>query len=123
MVRNSSNYKLPPSIWIGTKNIEGILLRPQRERKHIDIAIEAFREMHKLRLLEVHNVWTPRVPEYLPSQLRWLIWEEFPSESLPPRFEADNLVGLQLYRSSIERPWKGGKIHFIFTSEITLYHM
>ncbi|KAM7461548.1 hypothetical protein LguiA_029669 [Lonicera macranthoides] len=94
----------------GTKNIEGILLHPQRERKHIDIAIEAFREMHKLRLLEVHNVWTPRVPDYLPSQLRWLIWEKFPSKSLPPRFEADNLVGLQLYCSSIERPWSGEKM-------------
>ncbi|KAM7460207.1 hypothetical protein LguiB_036401 [Lonicera macranthoides] len=66
--------------------------------------------MHKLRLLEVHNVRTPRVPEYLPSELRWLIWEEFPSESLPPRFEAENLVGLQLYQSSIERPWRGEKM-------------
>ncbi|KAM7465505.1 hypothetical protein LguiB_013067 [Lonicera macranthoides] len=94
----------------GTKNIEGILVHPQRERKHIDIAIEAFREMQKLRLLEVHNVWTPRVPEYLPSELRWLIWEEYPSKSLPPRFGADNLVGIQLYRSSIERPWRGGKM-------------
>ncbi|KAM7465512.1 hypothetical protein LguiB_013074 [Lonicera macranthoides] len=94
----------------GTKNIEGILLHPQGERKRIDIAIEAFREMHKLRLLEVHNIRTPRVPEYLPSELRWLIWEEFPSESLPPRFEAENLVGLQLYQSSIERPWRGEKL-------------
>ncbi|KAM7460222.1 hypothetical protein LguiB_036416 [Lonicera macranthoides] len=93
----------------GTKNIEGILLHPQRERKHIDIAIEAFREMHKLRLLEVHNFWTPKVPEYLPSELRWLIWDKFPLESLPPRFEAENLVGLQLYCSSIEWPWRGGK--------------
>ncbi|KAM7460212.1 hypothetical protein LguiB_036406 [Lonicera macranthoides] len=100
----------------GTKNIEGILLHPQRERKHIDIAIEAFREMHKLRLLEVHNVWTPRVPDYLPSQLRWLIWEKFPSKSLPPRFEADNLVGLQLYCSSIERPWSGEKDRWILNS-------
>ncbi|KAM7460214.1 hypothetical protein LguiB_036408 [Lonicera macranthoides] len=97
---------------MGTKNIEGILLHPQRERKRIDITTEAFREMHKLRLLELRNVWTPRVPEYLPSALRWLIWEEFPSNSLPPRFEADNLVGLQLYRSSIERPWRGEKVKF-----------
>ncbi|KAM7465508.1 hypothetical protein LguiB_013070 [Lonicera macranthoides] len=83
------------------KNIEGILLDSRGERKHIDIAIDAFREMHKLRLLQVHNLWTPRVPEYLPSELRWLIWDKFPSESLPPRFEPDNLVGLQLYCSSI----------------------
>ncbi|KAM7461554.1 hypothetical protein LguiA_029675 [Lonicera macranthoides] len=103
----------PRRLWltddIGSKNIEAILLHPQREQKHIEIAIEAFREMRKLRLLEVHNVWTPRVPEYLSSQLRWLIWEKFPSESLPPRFEADNLVGLQLNYSSIERPWRGEK--------------
>ncbi|KAM7461553.1 hypothetical protein LguiA_029674 [Lonicera macranthoides] len=65
--------------------------------------------MHKLRLLEVHNVWTPQVPEYLPSELRWLTWDKFPVESLPPRFEADNLVGLELYCSSIERPWRGKK--------------
>ncbi|KAM7460205.1 hypothetical protein LguiB_036399 [Lonicera macranthoides] len=93
----------------GTKNIEGILMHPQCELKHTDIAIEAFKDMQKLRLLEVHNVCTPRVPEYLPSQLRWLIWEEFPSKSLPPRFEANNLVGLQLHCSSIERPWRGEK--------------
>ncbi|KAM7465518.1 hypothetical protein LguiB_013080 [Lonicera macranthoides] len=104
--------KLPHTISSGSKNIEAILLHPQREQKHIEIAIEAFREMRKLRLLEVHNVWTPRVPEYLSSQLRWLIWEKFPSESLPPRFEADNLVGLQLYYSSIERPWRGEKVNF-----------
>ncbi|KAM7460204.1 hypothetical protein LguiB_036398 [Lonicera macranthoides] len=85
-----------------TKNIEGILLDSRGERKHIDIAIDAFREMHKLRLLQVQNLWTPRVPEYLPSELRWLIWDKFPSESLPPSFELDNLVGLQLYCSSIE---------------------
>ncbi|KAM7465514.1 hypothetical protein LguiB_013076 [Lonicera macranthoides] len=95
----------------GTKNIEGILMHPQCELKHTDIAIEAFKDMQKLRLLEVHNVCTPRVPEYLPSQLRWLIWEEFPSKSLPPRFEANNLVGLQLHCSSIERPWRGEKMH------------
>ncbi|KAM7461557.1 hypothetical protein LguiA_029678 [Lonicera macranthoides] len=94
----------------GKKNIEGILLHHQRERKLIDIATEAFRAMHKLRLLVVRNVWNPRVPEYLPSELQWLIWEEFPSESLPPRFEAENLVGLQLYQSGIERPWRGGKM-------------
>ncbi|KAM7461539.1 hypothetical protein LguiA_029660 [Lonicera macranthoides] len=104
----------PRSLWLtddvvrvlksstGTKNIEGISLCPQGERKLVDIATEAFRAMHKLRLLEVHNVWTPQVPEYLPSELRWLIWEEFPSKSLPLRFEGENLVGLQLYKSSIE---------------------
>ncbi|KAM7465503.1 hypothetical protein LguiB_013065 [Lonicera macranthoides] len=111
-------YDVQPSD--GTKNIEGILLHPQRERKLIDIPTEAFKEMHKLRLLELRNVWTPRVPEYLPSALRWLIWEEFPSKSLPPRFEADNLVGLQMYRSSIECPWRGEKVKFKDTIISTL---
>ncbi|KAM7515356.1 hypothetical protein LguiA_004939 [Lonicera macranthoides] len=90
----------------GAENIEGILLHPQTpEVKCIDMATEVFRMMRKLRLLVVRNVLAHRAPKYLPSSLQWLIWKKFPSESLPPMFEAYNIVGLELPYSNIKQLW------------------
>ena len=71
----------------------------------MDIPTKLLRKMPKLRLLVVRDVRARQAPKYLPGELRWLIWDEFPSESLPPMFEAYNLVGLELHRSSIKRLW------------------
>ncbi|KAM7519346.1 hypothetical protein LguiB_018308 [Lonicera macranthoides] len=90
----------------GAENIEGILLHPQTcEVKCIDMATEVFRKMPKVRLLVVRNVRAHRAPKYLPSSLKWLIWDKFPSESLPRMFEAYNIVGLELPGSNIKRLW------------------
>ncbi|KAM7519349.1 hypothetical protein LguiB_018311 [Lonicera macranthoides] len=95
----------------GAENIEGILLHPQTpEVKCIDMATEVFRMMRKLRLLVVRNVRAHRAPKYLPSSLRWLIWDKFPSESLPPMFEAYNIVGLELRDSNIKQLWTRNKM-------------
>ncbi|KAM7473444.1 hypothetical protein LguiB_020687 [Lonicera macranthoides] len=52
--------------------------------------------MAKLRLLEIHYTSIPKGPDYLPNELRWIDWDEYPSNYLPTTFEADILVGLQL---------------------------
>ncbi|KAM7523138.1 hypothetical protein LguiA_013040 [Lonicera macranthoides] len=92
----------------GTENIEGIRLHFP-ERKYINIGAGAFRKMDKLRLVEIRNACVPRGPEYLSDQLRWLDWDEFPSKSMPPRFQPENLVGLRLHFSSIILLWNGKK--------------
>ncbi|KAM7469799.1 hypothetical protein LguiA_007982 [Lonicera macranthoides] len=68
----------------------------RHEAKCIDIVVKEIRS---------------KLPHTISSvdEVGWLIWEDFPSESLPPWFEADNLVGLHFYHSSIERPWRGEK--------------
>ncbi|KAM7486875.1 hypothetical protein LguiA_002884 [Lonicera macranthoides] len=94
----------------GIKNIEGIVLRPHK-RKYIDMAAESLRKMRKLRILEIGHECSVRGSDYLPSKLKWLIWDKFPSKALPPMFEAVNLIGLELSCSSIEQPWKDKKVN------------
>ncbi|KAM7469097.1 hypothetical protein LguiA_007280 [Lonicera macranthoides] len=98
----------------GTKNIEGILLDPKlmlwdiRKREYtIEMGTKAFRKMAKLRLLEIHYTHIPKGPDYLPNELRWIDWDEYPSNYLPTTFEADNLVGLRLHRSGLRQLWEG----------------
>ncbi|KAM7469069.1 hypothetical protein LguiA_007252 [Lonicera macranthoides] len=97
----------------GTKNIEGILLDPKlklwdpREREYtIEMGTKAFRKMAKLRLLEIHYTRIPKGPDYLPNELRWIDWDEYPSNYLPTTFEADNLVGLRLCWSRLRQLWE-----------------
>ncbi|KAM7469110.1 hypothetical protein LguiA_007293 [Lonicera macranthoides] len=94
---------------MGTENIEGILLNPQKQEYIIEMGTEAFRKMAKLRYLEIHNTRIPEGPDYLPDELRWIDWDEFPSNYLPTTFEANFLVRLRLCYSRLEQLWEGGK--------------
>ncbi|KAM7477573.1 hypothetical protein LguiA_025786 [Lonicera macranthoides] len=98
----------------GTKNIEGILLDPQRmlwdlrkQEYTIEMGTKAFRKMAKLRLLEIHCTRIPKGPDYLPNELRWIDWDKYPSNYLPTTFEADNLVRLRLRWSRLRQLWEG----------------
>ncbi|KAM7469101.1 hypothetical protein LguiA_007284 [Lonicera macranthoides] len=91
----------------GTENIEGIMLHPHEQEYTIEMGTKAFRKMTKLRLLEIHNACIPKGPDYLPDELRWIDWDEYPSNSLPAMFEANVLVGLRLRCSRLKQLWDG----------------
>ncbi|KAM7473452.1 hypothetical protein LguiB_020695 [Lonicera macranthoides] len=93
----------------GTKNIEGILFDPCEREYTIEIGTKAFRKMAKLRLLEIHYTRIPKGPDYLPNELRWIDWVEYPSNYLPSTFEANILVGLRLRWSRLRQLWDGRK--------------
>lgn len=50
--------------------------------------------------------------EYLPSNLRWFVWNHFPWYSLPKNFEPQRLVHLDLRWSSLCYLWTEAKVPF-----------
>ncbi|GAY65118.1 hypothetical protein CUMW_238790 [Citrus unshiu] len=47
--------------------------------------------------------------EYLPEELRYLHWHEYPLKTLPSNFEPENLIELNLCYSKVEQIWEGEK--------------
>nr|XP_011458231.1 PREDICTED: TMV resistance protein N-like isoform X2 [Fragaria vesca subsp. vesca] len=90
----------------GTLAIEGILLHLDR-LEEADWNLEAFSKMCKLRLLCVDNLRLLLGPKYLPNALRILYWSSYPSKSLPPGFQPDELTELSLVHSDIDHLWDG----------------
>ena len=45
---------------------------------------------------------------HLPNALRFLRWHGYPFSSLPKTFQANNLVGLQMFNNDIVQLWKEG---------------
>ncbi|KAL6132233.1 hypothetical protein ACLB2K_070604 [Fragaria x ananassa] len=92
----------------GTEAIEGILLR-LAELEEADWNLEAFSKMRKLKLLYIHNLRLSLGPKYLPNALIFLHWCWYPSKSLPPAFQPDDLTELSLVHSNIDHLWNGIK--------------
>nr|XP_011470666.1 PREDICTED: TMV resistance protein N-like [Fragaria vesca subsp. vesca] len=92
----------------GTEAIEGILLcLADLEEAYWNL--EAFSKMRKLRLLYIHNLRLSLGPKYLPNALIILNWSRYPSKSLPPAFQPDELTELSLVHSNIDHLWNGIK--------------
>ncbi|RXH90733.1 hypothetical protein DVH24_035497 [Malus domestica] len=68
---------------------------------------EAFTEMHKLELLLLNNVKLSGSYEDFPKHLIWLSWRGFSLKSIPTIFCLENLVALDLRKSSLQHIWKG----------------
>ncbi|CAL8173621.1 unnamed protein product [Prunus armeniaca] len=93
----------------GTGAIEGIVLRlPQSELVDWN-CIEAFNEMHRLRLLDFYNVMFSSGPKFLPNSLRIIHWSSYPSKSLPSCFKPHLLSKLEMWNSKLVRLWDGAK--------------
>ncbi|KAL6132253.1 hypothetical protein ACLB2K_070624 [Fragaria x ananassa] len=92
----------------GTEAIEGILLH-LAELEEADWNLEAFSKMRKLKLLYIHNLKLSLGPKYLPNDLIFLNWSWYPSKSLPPAFQPDDLTELSLVHSNIDHLWNGIK--------------
>ena len=72
--------------------------------------LEAFSKMPNLKLLIIHDVHLLHGPKNLPNGLRYLDWSRYPGKSLPSSFQSNELVGLHLLDSKIERLWKDKKV-------------
>ncbi|KAJ4827692.1 hypothetical protein Tsubulata_035286 [Turnera subulata] len=51
--------------------------------------------------------------KYLPSSLRLLYWDLYPSPTLPVNFSPDNLVCLQMRYSSLKQLWDGVNVRLV----------
>nr|XP_011470169.1 PREDICTED: TMV resistance protein N-like [Fragaria vesca subsp. vesca] len=92
----------------GTEAIEGIMLHLGK-LEEADWNLEAFSKMRKLKLLYIHNLRLSLGPKYLPNALIFLNWSWYPSKSLPPAFQPDDLTELSLVHSNIDHLWNGIK--------------
>ncbi|KAK8633487.1 hypothetical protein V6N13_014332 [Hibiscus sabdariffa] len=91
-----------------TEVIEAMIIDNKREsNKRLNLSVDAFSKMKKLRLLKVLCLSNCDGLKYLSNELRLLDWERFPLRSLPSGFQPDNLVALLLQYSCIEQLWKG----------------
>ncbi|WMV26225.1 hypothetical protein MTR67_019610 [Solanum verrucosum] len=95
----------------GTKAVEAIWV-PNFNKPRF--SKEAMTIMQRLRILCIHdsNCLDGSV-EYLPNNLRWFVWNNYPCESLPENFEPQKLVHLDLSLSSLHHLWTGKK-HLLF---------
>ncbi|PRQ60510.1 putative winged helix-turn-helix DNA-binding domain, toll-like receptor [Rosa chinensis] len=92
----------------GTETIEGIFLN-LAELEEADWNLEAFSKMCKLKLLYIHNLRLSVGPKFLSNDFRFLSWSWYPSKSLPPCFQPDELTELSLVHSNIDHLWNGKK--------------
>jgi Leucine-rich repeat (LRR) protein len=80
----------------------------------VTICDGAFKRLHDLRFLHVYKsrddgnnrVHIPEKVEF-PPRLRLLHWAAYPSKSLPPTFNLECLVELNMRESLVEKLWEG----------------
>nr|XP_048320578.1 disease resistance-like protein DSC1 [Ziziphus jujuba var. spinosa] len=113
----------------GTAAVEVISLDMFEIEKNVIVHPGAFSNMRNLRLLRVYyghyytdrNEWIrkfklsiPRaLHSYLSTKLRFLQWDSYPSKSLPSQFNPENLVGLLLRGSHVEKLWNTRKVVYL----------
>nr|XP_012466197.1 unnamed protein product [Gossypium raimondii] len=93
-----------------TEMIEGIIIDNKREsNKMLNLSVNTFLKMKKLRLLKVLCLSNCDDLKYLSNELRLLDWTGYPLRYLPSSFQPDNLVALLLPYSHIQQLWKGNR--------------
>ena len=55
--------------------------------------------------------------EYLPEEMRYLHWHQYPLKTLPFDFEPENLIELNLPYSKVEQIWEGKKVSCTFIAK------
>ncbi|VVA31965.1 PREDICTED: TMV resistance N [Prunus dulcis] len=91
-----------------TNKIQGIALRMGRLEK-ADWNCEAFSRMYNLKYLEFYNVIISSSPRRLPNSLRIIKWSGYPSRFLPPGFQPNFLISLEMRDNKLVRLWDGRK--------------
>ncbi|XAR48723.1 hypothetical protein NMG60_11031631 [Bertholletia excelsa] len=107
----------------GTKATESIAVEVEK-REILQLGVEVFSGMTRLRLLKIgnlllksFNIFQPtawqlgnvqfaKEFEYLPSTLRYLDFDNYPSKQLPSMFQPMHLVELNMRKSNLERLWE-----------------
>ncbi|XP_058003954.1 disease resistance protein RPV1-like [Hevea brasiliensis] len=80
--------------------------------KNMELCPSAFEKFYKLRLLKFYNpcfkeikLHLPKGLEFLPNELRFLYWDQYPLKSLPSKFCPENLVELHMQSSQLKQLW------------------
>ncbi|PWA65204.1 toll/interleukin-1 receptor (TIR) domain-containing protein [Artemisia annua] len=102
----------------GTQATKCLRLGSHGEELNYGILINGLANMKELRFLQVYGGWVSKEEVskwnfdedslHLPNALRFLRWEGYHFSSLPKTFQANNLVGLQMFNNDIVQLWKDG---------------
>nr|XP_043629409.1 disease resistance protein Roq1-like isoform X2 [Erigeron canadensis] len=90
------------------------------------VSANVFKSMKNLRVLHCYGNFTCRKPSFLPNELRWFCWREYPFSSVPIA-HMSKLVGLEMEEAKIKHLWKVKKVFSIWkpisylASGISLY--
>nr|XP_043634338.1 disease resistance protein Roq1-like isoform X2 [Erigeron canadensis] len=95
------------------KAVEAIVVQDKQNDddpfEEANFSTDIFVTMKNLRLLDVKGKFTFCEPTFLPDELRWICWNEYPFSSLPIG-NLRKLVGIEVAKGSIKQFWKGQKI-------------
>ncbi|KAI9127069.1 hypothetical protein K1719_001628 [Acacia pycnantha] len=113
----------------GIEDIRCLSLDLSKIRRRIAWSARNFRKMHNLIFLKVHKSDKRKRSkltiydnlDYLPEELRFLSWEEYPFRQVPLNFCYENLIELVMPNSNIRQLWNGNQ-HFPNLKEIDLSH-
>ncbi|KAB2637392.1 TMV resistance protein N-like [Pyrus ussuriensis x Pyrus communis] len=86
----------------GTEKVEGLAL-DLPSVKEISFSTEAFRNMKRLRLLQLNYVRLAGGYQCLSKNLRWLCWHGFPLEFIPIELCQPNIVAIDMRYSSLKQ--------------------
>ncbi|XP_048424199.1 disease resistance protein RUN1 isoform X2 [Pyrus x bretschneideri] len=86
----------------GTEKIEGLALNLP-SLKETSFSTEAFRNMKRLRLLQLNYVRLAGGYQCLSKKLRWLCWHGFPLEFIPIELCQPNIVAIDMQYSSLRQ--------------------
>ncbi|XP_014515822.1 TMV resistance protein N-like isoform X2 [Vigna radiata var. radiata] len=81
----------------GTEAIKGLSLKHSRIRGCFEA--HAFKEMKRLRLLQLDNVQLRGDCGHISKQLRWICWRGFPYRYIPKDFHLENLIAIDFKHS------------------------
>ncbi|KAI9127253.1 hypothetical protein K1719_001812 [Acacia pycnantha] len=103
----------------GIEDIRCLSMDLSKIRRRTAWRVSNFRKMHNLIFLKVHKSDERKPSEliicdnldYLPEELRFLSWEEYPFPQVPLNFCYENLIELVMPNSNIRQLWNGNQ-HF-----------
>ncbi|GLT35485.1 hypothetical protein SLA2020_099340 [Shorea laevis] len=93
----------------GTDKVVGLMGNFPRLGKK-SFSTEALARMNKLRILHLRNADFIGGCQHFSKELRWLCWERFPWESIPPGLNLKKLVALNLRYSKLKHTWEQTKV-------------
>ncbi|XP_027907674.1 TMV resistance protein N-like [Vigna unguiculata] len=89
----------------GTKAVEGLSLKLHSSSKDC-LEAHAFKEMKRLRLLQLDHVQLSGDYGHISKQLRWICWRGFPYKYIPNNFHLENVIAIDFKHSHLQLLWE-----------------
>ncbi|XP_058746889.1 disease resistance protein RUN1-like [Vicia villosa] len=93
----------------GIETVEGLVLKVQRTSRVV-LSTDSFKEMKKLRLLQLDHAILIGDYRYLSKELRWIHWQGFTFNYIPDDFYQGSLVAIDVKYSSMKQVWNETKL-------------